>query len=457
MKKMRIVSILVAVMFFFTWVVPPILAEEAGDKLIEIFKKDVKPPVDLLPEGVEIVEGFEPGEGASIGTAKKLKGKILVIHKGAKVAYELKKGQDLFTGDMLISGEDSSIHAKLIDKSVFSLAPYSKMILDKFIYDPEKDSRDSFVSLLFGKARFIASKLIGSRDDDFRVKTPTAYAGVRGSDFAISVVPVEELSASRSDWLNKLSLVSEAHAQVNNLATTILAGEETRLSVIGEDEAKTEVIVESMSVTRVIAGMAPIVPLAVMAALVIEALTIAGPALGSMAGAGIGLGTYLAGGAIAVAGVAAASSGGGGGGGGGSTATTTTTTTTSTTTTTTPTTSTTTTTLQTNPNATVEWGDYPVGGTGTWVPDDAFDLWFAGRYLGRSPIGGSSGVIQVAGLEVGVNQLKIKFVTPNAGVGTYCITLGGGATFVAGGVTQKEGFINNVNDSHYFDVSVPAP
>lgn len=332
MKKMRIVSILVVVIFFFTWVVPPILAEEAGDKLIEIFKKDVKPPVDLLPEGVEIVEGFEPGEGASIGTAKKLKGKILVIHKGTKVAYELKKGQALFTGDMLISGEDSSIHAKLIDKSVFSLAPYSKMILDKFIYDPEKDSRDSFVSLLFGKARFIASKLIGSRDDDFRVKTPTAYAGVRGSDFAISVVPVEELSASRSDWLKKLSLVSEAHAQVNNLATTILAGEETRLSVIGEDEAKTEVVVESMSVTRVIAGMAPIVPLAVMAALVIEVLTIVGPALGSMAGAGIGLGTYLAGGAVAAAGVAAASSGGGGGG---STAITTTPTTTTSTTTTT--------------------------------------------------------------------------------------------------------------------------
>jgi hypothetical protein len=63
----------------------------------------------------------------------------------------------------------------------------------------------------------------------------------------------------------------------------------------------------------------------------------------------------------------------------------------------------------------------------------------------------------VAGLEVGTHQLQIKFVTPNAGVGTYRITLGGGATFVDGGVTQKEGFISNVNDSHYFDVNVPAP
>lgn len=452
MKKMRIVSILVAVMFFFTWVVPPILAEEAGDKLIEIFKKDVKPPVDLLPEGVEIVEGFEPGEGASIGTAKKLKGKILVIHKGTKVAYELKKGQALFTGDMLISGEDSSIHAKLIDKSVFSLAPYSKMILDKFIYDPEKDSRDSFVSLLFGKARFIASKLIGSRDDDFRVKTPTAYAGVRGSDFAISVVPVEELSASRSDWLKNLSLVSEAHAQVNNLATTILAGEETRLSVIGEDEAKTEVIVESMSVTRVIAGMAPIVPLAVMAALVIEALTIAGPALGSLSG--IGLGTYIAGGAIAAAGVAAASSGGGSSKGG-STATTTTTTsttTTSTTTTTTPTTSTTTTTLQPKPSATVEWGDAGPS------YNNSFKVWFANRYLGESLPGGSSGTIQVDGLEVGKHQLRIEFYqTYYPGHwGAYYINLGGGATFVDGG-THREGTLDNVGDSHDYMVNVPAP
>jgi len=59
-------------MFFLTGVVPPILAEEAGDKLVEIFKKDVKPPVPLLPEGVEVVEDYEPGEGASIGKIKKV-------------------------------------------------------------------------------------------------------------------------------------------------------------------------------------------------------------------------------------------------------------------------------------------------------------------------------------------------------------------------------------------------
>ena len=108
-----------------------------------------------------------------------------------------------------------------------------------------------------------------------------------------------------------------------------------------------------------------------------------------------------------------------------------------------------------NVSATVEWGDYDDGSVSGWVADDAFDLWFAGRYLGRSPLGGSSGVTEVSGLEVGTHQLQIQFVTQDAGLGTYGITLGGGATFSSGG-TVRSGALT-YNESAYFDVIVPSP
>jgi hypothetical protein len=361
MKAKRVISVLVAAVFFFTWMMPSALAQKAGDELVEIFKVDVKPPVDLLPEGVDIVEGFEPGPGAPIGTIKKVNGSVVTIHEQSQVAYPITEELPLFAGDMLISGQGSSIQAVLNDQSVFSLAPYSKMLLDRFLYDPDKESRNSLINLLFGKARFIASKLTGQRDNDFSVTTPTANLGVRGSDFALSVVPVDALSASRSSWLARIHLIREAYAQDMgvDLSTTVLTGEQTTVGFAGV--VGTEQIVPEFSASRAIFGKEAIVPLPVTVAVAIGALTAAGPGLaallgagagpGPAAGAGIGTTTMIAAGAAAALGVAAVAGGGGGGGGGGPAPTTTTSTTTSTTMTTTPTTTTTSTTTTTMPVA----------------------------------------------------------------------------------------------------------
>jgi len=103
-----------------------------------------------------------------------------------------------------------------------------------------------------------------------------------------------------------------------------------------------------------------------------------------------------------------------------------------------------------NHRARIQWGDC---GSESTVADDAFQVWFAGRYLGESPTGGSSGMIEVSGLEVGTHELEIKFVTPYAGGGSYCINLEI-AHFTDGG-TYRDGIILDVDDSEYFQVTVP--
>lgn len=103
-----------------------------------------------------------------------------------------------------------------------------------------------------------------------------------------------------------------------------------------------------------------------------------------------------------------------------------------------------------NTSARVRWGDY---GTGATVADDAFQLWFAGRFIGTSPTG-SVGDITVSGLEVGTHELRIRFITPNAGQGSFAIDLYGGARFSGGG-THREGLLP-LNQSRTFSVIVPA-
>jgi len=252
-----------------------------GDKLLAVFKKELKPTADLLPSGVREVEEFKPGAGAPVGTMEMVQGYVLVLHQGGTEAYGAKRDNPLFQGDTLVTGERSRIRAKMNDGSVFSLTSYSKLVIDKSVYDPQKEARESFLSLLFGKARFVVSKLKGGRgSEDFVVKTPTAICGVQGSDFALSVAPKEEALVSSTGWFNwytGLIMIREAQAAEPGfgLATTLLTGSETTVSfagLIGQTQT-----IGAFSASVAAAGSPAMGALAVTPALATEILSSVGP------------------------------------------------------------------------------------------------------------------------------------------------------------------------------------
>ncbi len=184
--------------------------EMPGDRLVEVFKKDIEPKESLIPAGVIIAKDFEPGRGKAIGTVKAIKGQVLTIHRDEKTAYILKKGNELFTYDTLITGKESKARAEFNDGSIIALGSYTKIVLDKSVYDPAKSTRDSLTKLLFGKVRFIVTKLVNFRNSQFKVNTPTAVLGVRGSDFAVSV------------------------AYGSPLITTLMTGKDTTVLIAGD-------------------------------------------------------------------------------------------------------------------------------------------------------------------------------------------------------------------------------
>jgi hypothetical protein len=192
-----------------------LIGADDGEKLLKNFKI-VKPPESLMPPDVAVKPGFAEGPGEPIGTIQKIRGEAYVIHKNEKVAFRLKNNYSLYTNDTLITLNESSIDAILNDKSLITLASYSKMTLTESVYDPNKNTRSSLINVLFGQARFIVMKLAGNQN--FSVKTPTAVCGVRGTDFCISVIPT---SAKASG----LDIVSKAYALDSlSLITTVLTG-----------------------------------------------------------------------------------------------------------------------------------------------------------------------------------------------------------------------------------------
>ena len=200
-----------------------VVGEPQGDKMAQVFFKEIKPPEDLLPAGVRVVEGFQAGPGAPIGTIEKVTGEGLVVHKGQMVAYRAKRRLELFEGDTLITGERSRMQFRMKDRSVLALAPWSKMVLDKSTYNPDKDRRESFVSMIFGRARFLVQKLKAAYEGDYKIKTANAVCGLRGTDIVVGVVPEgEETSSYRPNWFARLNLVEEANAQFVEIPVTVV-------------------------------------------------------------------------------------------------------------------------------------------------------------------------------------------------------------------------------------------
>jgi len=226
------------------------------EKILERLKRTYKPPQPLLPVDVEMKAGFKPGKGLSVGKVQMVQGEAVVVHKGQKVAYRLKRDFPVFMGDVLITGERSRVSVRLADRSAFALAPVSKIEINKSVYDPAKKKRSSLLSLWFGRARFLVAKIMGEKRTDYRVRTPTAVCGVRGSDFALAVTPEAEKSSSLHRFFSGLGSVGVAYAQapVGTLLTTVIAGPNTTLTFQGLTGPIQVVVSNSVCVASVAEG-----------------------------------------------------------------------------------------------------------------------------------------------------------------------------------------------------------
>jgi opacity protein-like surface antigen len=81
---------------------------------------------------------------------------------------------------------DSLGELKLDDSTKVALGPGAKLVLDKFVYDPNKSSGDVAVSLTKGAFRFITG---AAEKKNYKIKTPSAAISVRGTVFDIYIAP----------------------------------------------------------------------------------------------------------------------------------------------------------------------------------------------------------------------------------------------------------------------------
>jgi hypothetical protein len=101
------------------------------------------------------------------------------------------KGQVVLRNDSIVTGPRGRVKIVMGDGSKVYIGAKSRVSLRKYSLRGSKLLSAS-IHMLWGKARFFVNKL-KTRGSFFRVRTPTAVLGVRGTKFLVLVPPTPEL------------------------------------------------------------------------------------------------------------------------------------------------------------------------------------------------------------------------------------------------------------------------
>ncbi len=132
----------------------------------------------------DIKDYFIESEFKKAGVIHALNGRVVVVHKATREAFFGMEGDFVYENDSLETLDDSRCRVKLVNEDVMSMAPNTRIDLDKVTFKREKKS---FFSMLKGKAMFYAMRLFSFKKSRMKVRTPTTVIGVRGTKFGTHV------------------------------------------------------------------------------------------------------------------------------------------------------------------------------------------------------------------------------------------------------------------------------
>jgi len=118
---------------------------------------------------------------SEIGTVAAVVGTLQIQRGGAWQDSHV--GMPVFIGDWLRTGANDRTKIVLRDDSVLDVAADSEVVLDKQIFDPSAHQFHSLLRLVKGKVRAWVSDYYHEPHARYEVETPTAVAGVRGTEF----------------------------------------------------------------------------------------------------------------------------------------------------------------------------------------------------------------------------------------------------------------------------------
>jgi len=153
-----------------------------------------------------------------------------VLLRGPSVSTPVRIDVPIRSGDRIRTGPTGRVQLRFTDGALMSIAPDSDFSVEDYTFDAHRQR--SFHRLVHGAVRVLSGS-IGKREHrDFRLRTPTATIGIRGTEFVVEETrcPVSGCPAGLSGGLGVTVIAGRVSVRNEAGSIDVPAGSTLRLA-----------------------------------------------------------------------------------------------------------------------------------------------------------------------------------------------------------------------------------
>lgn len=117
----------------------------------------------------------------NVGVVNRVQASAHVISGGSEKKADV--GTRIRLNDELRTGIGARLQLTLADDTVLTLGAGARLVIDRFVYNPDGQNGAISINAAKGAFRFVSGKIGKASGADLRVTTQVATIGVRGTDF----------------------------------------------------------------------------------------------------------------------------------------------------------------------------------------------------------------------------------------------------------------------------------
>jgi hypothetical protein len=110
------------------------------------------------------------------------RGEVIAMTDGG--SRELKQGDLIYVNDEIMTSNRSFAVVQFIDGAKVTVRPDSVMMVETYLYNGDEDDAAT-LSLVSGGLRVITGAMAKNNPENYKVRTPVALMGVRGTEFSV--------------------------------------------------------------------------------------------------------------------------------------------------------------------------------------------------------------------------------------------------------------------------------
>ena len=118
----------------------------------------------------------------SSGMVVASRGEVIALSNGG--SRELKQGDFIYVADEIMTSNRSFAVLQFEDGAKVTVRPDSTLIIEQYLYAGNDDDAAT-LNLVSGGLRVITGAMAKTNPENYKVRTPVALMGVRGTEFSI--------------------------------------------------------------------------------------------------------------------------------------------------------------------------------------------------------------------------------------------------------------------------------